>query len=284
MQEFEIITFENLAVYAIGDLHGEFPTLMWYIKDRDIRDSLLIVCGDCGFGFESVEANQQTLNKLEKVIRERNVHIVFVRGNHDKPSIFQNKGNMFKRLKYCHIVKDYTVLEILNEGMEPYHILCVGGAISVDRFNRIRDNQEFLLSYIRWHAGCDKEDADLNARKCYWEDEPMFLDRDALDAIKTSGINIDCVVTHTAPSFCYPIEKGGNIGFWLAIDSDLNTDLDVEREIGKELYNILKDDGHQIKKWCYGHFHMHHIEEIDGILFCLNDKVRSCSIDYTQIL
>lgn len=283
MQEFELITFENLAVYAVGDLHGEFPTLMWYIKDRDIRDTLLIICGDCGFGFESIESNQQTLNKLEKVIRERNVHIVFIRGNHDKPSIFKNGGDMFTRLKNCHIVKDYTVLEILNEGLEPYHILCVGGAISVDRFNRIKNNREFLLSYIRWHAGCDSIDAELNARKCYWEDEPMVLNRAALDAIKTSGINIDCVMTHTAPSFCYPFEKG-NIGFWLAIDKDLNDDLDAEREMARELYNILKNDGHQIKKWCYGHFHRHHVEEIEGILFHLNDMVCNNTIDYTIIL
>lgn len=41
---------DNLIV--CGDIHGEFKTLVYTLGQKHISDAVVIVAGDCGFGFE----------------------------------------------------------------------------------------------------------------------------------------------------------------------------------------------------------------------------------------
>ncbi len=38
-------------VCFIGDIHGEFKSLQGLMKYTGFKDTLYIICGDCGFGF-----------------------------------------------------------------------------------------------------------------------------------------------------------------------------------------------------------------------------------------
>ncbi|WP_455586533.1 hypothetical protein [Bacteroides sp.] len=49
-------------------------------------------------------------------------------------------------------------------------------------------------------------------RKYYWENESPVFDTSAFCEITQSNLLIDMVITHTAPSFCYPVSKIGIIG------------------------------------------------------------------------
>ena len=91
---------------------------------------MLIVAGDCGFGFEKKEYYEQMVRRNAKRMNQANNWIVFVRGNHDNPAYF-----------------DGAILQACN-----HTILCVGGAISIDRIyrkiNGIKENTD-SISMIR---------------------------------------------------------------------------------------------------------------------------------------
>lgn len=63
-----------------------------------------------------------------KRMNQANNWIVFVRGNHDNPAYFD--GAMFNAKRFI-AVPDYSILQACN-----HTILCVGGAISIDRIYR----------------------------------------------------------------------------------------------------------------------------------------------------
>ena len=117
---------EAKSVVISGDIHGDFNELVYKLCIQyQMTDTLLVVAGDCGFGFEKKAYYEQILRRNAKRLNEANNWIVFVRGNHDNPAYFD--GTTFKH-KRMRCVPDYTVLQVCN-----HNILCVGGAISIDR-------------------------------------------------------------------------------------------------------------------------------------------------------
>ena len=85
-----------------------------------LTDTLLIVAGDCGFGFEKKEYYEQIVRRNAKRMNQANNWIVFVRGNHDNPAYFDGAMLNFKRFV---AVPDYSILQVCN-----HTILCVGGS------------------------------------------------------------------------------------------------------------------------------------------------------------
>ena len=88
----------------------------------------------------------------------------------------------------------------------------------------------------------------------YWDDEAFILDEIKLKDIK----NVDIVITHSAPEWCYPDNRPGFNDFVLSYakhDPSLLTELKAERELISKMFKILKDNGNRIKKHFYGHFH-----------------------------
>ena len=78
-------------VIVIGDLHGEFSLLNYKIKSLEIENSIIIVAGDCGFGFEKKQYYIDVYNSFKKYLIEKNVTVLFIRGNHDDPDYFNNE-------------------------------------------------------------------------------------------------------------------------------------------------------------------------------------------------
>ena len=77
---------EARNVVVSGDIHGDFNLLVYKLcVQYQMKDTVLIVAGDCGFGFEKKEYYEQMARRNVKRMNEANNWIVFVRGNHDNP-------------------------------------------------------------------------------------------------------------------------------------------------------------------------------------------------------
>jgi len=269
------------SIYILGDMHGIYIKLFNLINQGVFSNSIIIAVGDFGVGFGGDEV--KTLNKLNRRLSKTNTKLFVVRGNHDNPNWF--KTTIDKTLKipiFTNIVfvEDYTVLTVLcNENKT--NILCIGGAISIDRILR-------------------KENVD------WWKDEKLVIDHDKLKEIKENNLKIDVICTHNAPDFCYPfglnelsknqindinqVLNGDNllnvmlyewvtinqlcknmgiklIQLTLLVDKTLKEEIINERLEFSELYENLKDYG--VSKWYYGHFHESHVEYINDVKFRL---------------
>lgn len=263
-------------IYAIGDLHGHFESLINWIKRYDITESAIIVCGDVGFGFEKPIYYEQLCEKFEKLCSERNVTVFMIRGNHDDPSYFYG-GNQINT-EHFKAIPDYSVI---SNGV--HNILCIGGAISVDRIDRISEMRSNAYKYMIWH-NCPLEDALKKVPQIYWEDEKPYLDDDALGELSLNDVKIDIVCTHDAPPYCPPQTKEG-IEELLEKDDTLSNDIDESRSIFSEILAQLILDNHPVKNWVYAHYHFHDEIEQDGIVYTLLDmyRVNNNKFDYKRL-
>lgn len=270
-----VIEIDTGAVYCIGDIHGLFETFTWFIKSKDIRDSVLILCGDVNLGYCTVNSDNLTLLGISQVLVERNTHLIIVRGNHDNPSIYSNTPLQLRGIKNVTIVPDYTVVKC-NDNGRSINILCVGGAISVDRTRTIKEWQNKCNMFSKFHPHLSEDVVKRSIRLNYWKDlENFVFDINKLTEITESGIKIDAVVTHTAPTFCFPVEKGQIVLEYMKVDPTLEKELNEERQEVSKLFDYLLENNHPIQNWCYGHFHSHASEQINGVLFTLLDCLNS---------
>ena len=141
------------GIVVSGDIHGEFNQLVYKccVQYR-MTDTLIIVAGDCGFGFEQPGYYENVYNRNRERLSKSNNWVVYVRGNHDNPAYFNDYP-----IKHRHwmTIPDYSIVKACG-----HNILCVGGAISVDRSYRISDP----------HYHTSKQDEPL-ARNIYWANE-----------------------------------------------------------------------------------------------------------------
>ena len=99
---------EAKTIIVSGDIHGNFNQLVFKLCIQyQLTDTLLIVAGDCGFGFEKKEYYEQIVRRNAKRMNQANNWIVFVRGNHDNPAYFDGAMLNFKRFV---AVPDYSIL------------------------------------------------------------------------------------------------------------------------------------------------------------------------------
>lgn len=231
-------------IIVCGDIHGDFKTMVFKLCIQyGCTDALLVVAGDCGFGFDKPGYYDQLYNKVAKRLRKSNNWVVFIRGNHDDPAYFQEERICHKRWR---TVPDYSILSA-----DGHQILCIGGATSIDRSQRQKQNARYHIKDI----------------SSYWADEAPIFDESALKSLPTK---IDTVITHTAPSFC---ELNSHIGLesWAEWDNTLIDDVQRERETMDRIFNCLKEQGHPIEKWFYGYFHRSWSGVIDDTLFSMLD-------------
>ena len=174
---------EAKTIIVSGDIHGDFNQLVFKLCIQyKLTATLLIVAGDCGFGCEMKEYYELMLRRYAKRMIQANSWIVFVRGNHDNPAYFDGTTFNYKRFI---AVPDYTILQACN-----HTILCVGGAISIDRIYRIN---EWNKRKYRVHSN-ESQENDI-PRNLYWQNEVPVYDPNKMNTIPASFL-IDTVVTH----------------------------------------------------------------------------------------
>lgn len=258
MSDYLTLSFpEAMQVAVCGDIHGDFsPLVNKLCLQYQLHDTLLIVAGDCGFGYNKLAYYEQMVQKNSKRMAQANNWIVFVRGNHDNPAYFDGKVFMKKRFM---AVPDYTVIQACG-----HRILCVGGAISIDRKPCI---EQFELK-VRYDLSL-KLNKDPLLPKWYWENEPPDYQEGLIDSICQKEW-VDVVVTHSAPSDCYPFVKG-LVNQFAAYDPTLLADTAKERQVLHQLFERLLANGAPISRWYYGHFHESKYSEVHDVLFKLLD-------------
>jgi predicted phosphodiesterase len=238
------------SLVICGDIHGNFVPLVYEMIVRyGMHDTLVIVAGDCDFGFEKQGAYDNVFQRIERRLAQNNCWIAMVRGNHDDPAYFALQADGMTLIHHARwqTIPDYTIVQACGRT-----VLCIGGAVSVDRQIRLQEMEH--------HPG----------KQYYWANEVPKYDAKALDAIHASGIQVDIVVTHTAPSMCEYQSKQG-LAAWAQNDANLLADCDAERATMDAILSHLKRDGHPLERWYYGHFHNSWYSEIDGIWFKMLD-------------
>lgn len=252
-----IIELEEKPIFVVADIHGEFDYFEKNIDKNNLTDCIIIVAGDCGFGFNRKPYYERIFSSMNRHLVERNIHCYMIRGNHDDPYYFNNDV-----IKYSNVqtISDYTVLS-----SKKHNILCIGGAVSIDRKWRINHYWRKIEDYATI-MNVTLEDAKSKFLPFYWQNESPIFDESKLNELIDNNIQIDIVVTHTSPSFAFKSDNNG-IEYWLKIDEALENDLENEREAIDKIYNKLLSDNHPIKKWVYGHFHEHNNEMINNIEF-----------------
>lgn len=240
------LTFPNKfnSIIVSGDIHGDIMPLVFKVNDQyKIENSLIIVAGDVGIGFHADGYYLDLFKKASARLKKNNNTLLFVRGNHDDPDKWLDyepfKAFWQESDNHVRLVKDYTVISAETDKMQ-HNILCVGGALSIDRTGR-------------------------TAGKNYWPKEPFVYDESKVESL----VGITDVITHSSPDFCEPILKNGILN-WLSYDNELEADCDKERKDHTLLYNKLKEKNN-IKKYIYGHFHFSNHTYIDDTLFKLCD-------------
>lgn len=258
----DILEFPKKDVIVIADTHGEFGMLLPNIEKYDLKDCIIIVAGDVGIGFYSEKYYKDTFEYINNEMLYRNINLLLLRGNHDDPYYFDNDIINFCNLR---TIKDYTILCVGDE-----HILCVGGAISIDRTYRI-ENWSKRVSYkltqlLYDNPNATEEEAMRKTLPSYWGGEKPKYDEEKLNYINDLSFNIDYVITHTSPSFSFKTDKNG-VKYWMRYDLLLEHDLEEERSVFSKIYEFLTEHNNVIKKWVYGHFHEHNDDIIKGTRF-----------------
>ena len=238
---------KKIDIYYLGDIHGNFNVINQFIKLYNIENAHIIQVGDFGVGFKSIEKEKRLLEMYHTLLVKKNITVWAIRGNHDYKPHFDNDPFGLSNIK---LIPDYTVLELNN-----LRILCVGGAVSVDREWRYTKNQKIGI-YENKTLGVES----------WWEDEVFVLDVEKASQMR----DIDVVVTHTCPHYCPPDNTFGFGPFVESIvrstgDNQLKTDLNFERQQVTEMFHLLKLNGNDIKKHYYGHFHNNDVQNYDGV-------------------
>ena len=206
-------------ILFLGDIHGNWNELLFKIQLKKISNANIISVGDLGMGFNSNQ-DRITSGLLDKEFKQNNIKFYGIRGNHDDPSFF--KGNDRVCLDNFELVEDYSILKYNSKAIQ-----LIGGAVSVDRTGR--------------RVGVS-----------HWEDEGVVFNRDACQ-------KVDILVTHTAPSYCFPQQFNEMVYGWAREDAYLIQDLTEERAVMDEIFKLCSPSLH-----FYGHFHSSWAEKING--------------------
>lgn len=233
---------DKMRLMYLGDIHGNFNIISQYVTRFDIRDAYIIQVGDFGVGFKTLVKEKRQLDDINTALIKRNVIVYAIRGNHDQPSYFENDPFGLSNIK---LVKDYTVLNLVGK-----NILCIGGAISIDRTVRYTKRQ--LEGDYTTNIGVDS----------WWKDEGFNYDDSKLVDLR----DINIVVTHTTPDYCWPDNSNGFapiVNDFASMDKTLKTELLDERRRMTLAFQTIKMYN-DIEYAYNGHFHANHVTEIYG--------------------
>jgi len=203
----------NKQILFLGDIHGDWPELIYNIKSKKISNAIIISVGDLGVGFNP-NKDLTTYETLSKQFEKNNINFYAIRGNHDDPIAFKKNNRIcFNNFE---LVEDYSIFEYNSKTIQ-----LIGGAVSIDRTGR-------------------------TVGVSYWEDEGVVFDRDACQ-------KVDILVTHTAPSFCAPQKFNEMVYGWAREDAYLLEDLTDERAVMDEIFKICSPKYHFYGHFHFAH-------------------------------
>lgn len=248
----QILDYSNKKLLLISDIHGEFNKIFYALKTKtnkkqlpflniaeesDYTDTCIVVCGDCGFGFNKLGYYNSALSKLNDLLVKSNNVLLFIRGNHDNPDYFNCETEIFN-FSNIKLIRDYTILKTETDVS-----LCIGGAISMDRSWRKYEN----LRKTRFH----------HTSEClvYWDNEGVQLNDSIIEDLVNCDIEINSIISHTAPIDFIHVVKDEIINSpWMQQDTSLLHDMKNEWQSLHTIYEILSKKN-LIEWWVCGHYH-----------------------------
>ena len=211
---------KNKPIFYVGDHHGDWSQLFCSIDRLKLENCYLISVGDSGIGFKRKKEQMSNIKLVNKEFKKLDVVFMSIRGNHDDPSYYNGSDKI--KLSNFETIEDYTVMEHNGKLIQ-----FIGGATSIDRSMR-------------------KEGIS------YWSGEGLNFSGDKLQ-------KVDILITHTAPTWCFPQRFNQMVYDWAKDDSYLLEELILEREVMGEIFKVCQPTLH-----LYGHFHDSWNEEISG--------------------
>ena len=211
---------KNKPIFYVGDHHGDWSQLFWFVDRLKIENCYLISVGDSGIGFKRKKEQISNIKLVNKEFKKLNIVFMSIRGNHDDPSYYNGSDKI--KLSNFETIEDYTVMEHNGKLIQ-----FIGGATSIDRSMR-------------------KEGVS------YWSGEGLNFSGDKLQ-------KVDTLITHTAPTWCFPQRFNQMVYDWAKDDGYLLEELTLEREVMGEIFKVCRPSLH-----LYGHFHDSWNEEISG--------------------
>lgn len=208
--------------------------------------TLIIVAGDSGLGAHSKEYYDKTFVKLNNILAYNNTVLVFVRGNHDNPSVFDGDTINYSNIK---ATPDYTIIET-----KEMNILCVGGGISVDR-TWLKEQEKRVNRF----AG-DKK------KQMYWDGENTICDEAAITEYLSTGKKINMVVSHMGPSFI-AMSNDASIEKWKDDDKALTADIGKQHYAIDMIYMLLNKLDSVPTYWAYSHNCIGELKKVGNIIF-----------------
>lgn len=207
-------------LFVLGDNHGAWSPIFDILDLNKIRDCYIISVGDLGIGFKyKKEFELKSSENLNKLFKQRNINFYGIRGNHDNPYFFNGKERI--AFENFELLSDYSVAEYGNKKIQ-----FIGGAVSIDRTGR-------------------------KIGVSYWENEAVNFNRSLCQ-------EVDILITHTSPSYCFPQQFNEMVYGWAKEDAYLIEDLLDERSVMDEIFKIC-----QPKQHFYGHFHSSWNEKVN---------------------
>lgn len=76
---YDLTQFNRL--FFVGDIHGSFYGLEDLIKNNNIENSCIVICGDVGLGF-APKLERATIKDLNAFLKKTNNNVIGIRGNH----------------------------------------------------------------------------------------------------------------------------------------------------------------------------------------------------------
>jgi DNA repair exonuclease SbcCD nuclease subunit len=226
----------DLPLIFLGDNHGAWNELFYNIQSKNLKDCYIVSVGDCGIGFKPPTSQLNQIKTLNEEFKKKNIYFKAIRGNHDDPSYFNGKDKI--NFSHFELLEDYSILEYKNKTIQ-----LIGGAISIDRTGRA--------------VGLS-----------YWENEGVIFN-------KQQCKQVDILITHTAPSFCFPQQFNDMVYGWAKEDAYLLEDLTDERSVMDEIFKLCNPSLH-----LYGHFHSSWTETINKCKHKLLNINELWSLDY----
>ena len=215
------------SIVFLGDHHGVWWELLWELENKKIRDCYVVSVGDCGMGFVDKKTELSRIQTLNDDFKSQNINFLGIRGNHDDPSYFTGDDRI--QLSNFELIEDYSVCEYNSKLIQ-----LIGGAVSIDRTGR-------------------------TVGVSYWEDEGVVFNKEFCQ-------KVDILVTHTAPSYCFPQQFNEMVYGWAREDAYLLEDLTDERAVMDEIFKLCSPSLH-----LYGHFHSSWTERVNGCVSKLLD-------------
>lgn len=228
----------NGVVRLIGDIHGNAAS----IPADDTHADHYIFLGDVGLGFRNILGDEELSDMYEKThyLRffkdlhtltiegsggNKDVHIWFIRGNHDNPGYWKNTsrvwGEIYDQLppeikSHIHFIEDETI----SINGEDWFVL--GGGVSIDIYRRTEGYS-------------------------YWKDEEIR------QPVGFENANLVGILSHVGPKPPSIKERGTALVDRLVeiTGQSLRDSIDREARILDSLYQQMHP-----KKWIYAHWHV----------------------------